>query len=145
MQSKAARVAVVLSVIAAAVVLFVVLNGGGDDDEAAAPETTQTTRKDEGSSPPTKPRPPRVETVTVRGGRAVGGVKELEYRNGERVRLVVRSDVSDEVHVHGYDLTRDVAAGGSARFNFRATLEGVFEVELETRHEQIASLVVRPK
>jgi hypothetical protein len=143
MQSRAARVAVALGVIAAAVVLFVVLNGGGEDDEAAAPETTQTTRKKERTRR-TRPRP-RVETVTVRGGRTVGGVKELEYRNGERVRLVVRSDVGDEVHVHGYNLSKDVAAGGSVRFSFRATLEGIFEIELENRHEQIASLTVRPK
>jgi hypothetical protein len=144
MQSRTARVAVALGVIAAAVVLFAVLNSGGEDDEPAAPETTQSTSKAQRSSPPTKPRP-RVETVTVRGGRPVGGVKKLEYRNGDRVRLVVRSDVTDEVHVHGYDLTKDVTAGGSVRFNFRANLEGVFEIELEARKEQIASLRVRPK
>jgi hypothetical protein len=37
-----------------------------------------------------------------------------------------------------------VAAGGSARFDFRATIEGIFEIELEGRKEQIAKLVVRP-
>jgi hypothetical protein len=143
MQSRAARVAVVIGVIAAAVVLFVVLSSEGDDDEATAPQTRQATRTEPQNKPTTKPRA-RTETVTVRGGRAVGGVEKLEYAKGERVRLVVRSNVMDEVHVHGYDLTEEVAAGGSARFDFRAMIEGVFEVELEGRKEQVAELVVRP-
>jgi hypothetical protein len=71
-------------------------------------------------------------------------VQRLEYEKGERVRFVVRSDVTDEVHVHGYDISRDVAAGGRVAFGFPARLEGVFEIELEARHEQIAELRVNP-
>lgn len=142
MQTRAARAAVVIGVIAAAVVLFAVLSG--DDDEAPAPASRQATETEQKTSTETKPRA-RTETVTVRGGRAVGGVERLEYEKDEPVRFVVRSDVSDEVHVHGYDISKDVAAGGSARFDFRATLEGVFEIELESRGEQIAELVVSPQ
>ena len=43
------------------------------------------------------------------------------------------SDVADEIHVHGYDLKKDVPAGGSVRFSFPASIEGVFEIELEGR------------
>ena len=46
-------------------------------------------------------------------GSRSAGVKRLEYKKGDRVRFVVSSDVSDEIHVHGYDLTKDVQAGGS--------------------------------
>jgi hypothetical protein len=80
----------------------------------------------------------------VRNGKPVGGIKKIEYRKGERVRFVVRSDVADEIHVHGYDRLREVRAGGSVRFDFPADLEGVFEVELEQRKEQIAELRVNP-
>ena len=83
--------------------------------------------------------------IRVRGGKPVGGVEKLEYTSGERVRFVVRSDVADEVHIHGYDRSKDVSAGGSVSFNFEAKLEGVFEVELEGRHEQIAELRVTPE
>jgi hypothetical protein len=48
------------------------------------------------------------------------------------------------VHVHGYDVSRDVPAGGSVRFGFPARPEGIFEVELEGRHVQIAELRVTP-
>ncbi len=54
------------------------------------------------------------------------------------------SDVSDEVHMHGYDIMKDVKAGGSVSFDFPATIEGVFEAELEGRKEQIIELTVNP-
>ncbi|MFN8162742.1 MAG: hypothetical protein U0R26_02725 [Solirubrobacterales bacterium] len=41
----------------------------------------------------------------------------------------MESDVSDEVHVHGYDLMKDVKAGGTVEFDFPASIEGVFEAE----------------
>jgi len=46
--------------------------------------------------------------------------------------------------VHGYDLKKDVPAGGTVRFSFPARIEGVFEAELEGRKEQIAQLTVNP-
>ena len=58
--------------------------------------------------------------------------------------LRVRSNVADHVHVHGYDLMRDVAPGKPAELTFRATIPGRFEVELEERGLQIAELTVRP-
>ena len=63
---------------------------------------------------------------------------------GDRVVFVVTSDVADEVHVHGYDLSRDVGAGRPARIAFRATIPGRFEVELEDRRVPIAELTVTP-
>jgi hypothetical protein len=39
---------------------------------------------------------------------------------------------------------KDVEAGGSVSFDFPATLEGVFEAELEDRGEQILELTVNP-
>jgi plastocyanin len=85
-----------------------------------------------------------VETIVVRNGEPVGGVAELEYSAGEEVKFKVRSDVADEVHVHGYDISKDVEAGGTVSFSFPAELEGIFEVELEERAEQIAELRVNP-
>jgi len=83
-------------------------------------------------------------TIVVRNGDPVGGVQELEYSAGDQVEFTVRSDVADEIHVHGYDLMKDVEAGGSASFSFPADLEGIFEVELEESGTQIAELRVNP-
>ena len=74
----------------------------------------------------------------------MGGVARLEYKRGERIRFAVFSDTADEVHVHGFDLAKDVAANGSVRFNFEADIEGVYEVELEGAHVQIAELRIEP-
>lgn len=83
-------------------------------------------------------------TIVVENGKPVGGVQELEYDAGDQIAFRVESDVADEVHVHGYDLMQDVAAGGSAEFSFPAEIEGIFEVELEGRKEQIAEIRVNP-
>jgi hypothetical protein len=86
----------------------------------------------------------KVPTVVIRDGEPVGGIEELEYSAGDEIRFEVTSDVADEVHVHGYDLMQDVAAGGTVSFDFPAEIEGIFEVELEGRKEQIAELRVNP-
>ena len=86
----------------------------------------------------------KVPTVVIRNGEPVGGIEELEYDAGDQIRFEVTSDVADEVHVHGYDLMQDVAAGGTVSFDFPAEIEGIFEVELEGRKEQIAELRVNP-
>jgi hypothetical protein len=86
----------------------------------------------------------KVTTIVIKHGKPVGGIAQLTYNEGERVRFKVDSDVSDEVHMHGYDIVKDVRAGGSVSFDFPATLEGVFEAELEGRKEQILELTVNP-
>jgi hypothetical protein len=56
----------------------------------------------------------------------------------------VRSSVADEVHVHGYDLMKDVEPGKTVTFSFPADITGIFEVELEGAGKQIAQLRVDP-
>jgi hypothetical protein len=148
MRSPLARALIGLAALAAVIVLFVVL-AGGDDDGGDGATTTAQTQPATGATGPAetqqpKPSKPAVERIVVEGGEPRGGVKELSFKSGDRVRFAVKSDVADEVHVHGYDIKKDVAAGGSVRFSFPASIEGVFEVELEGRKEQIAELRVTP-
>ena len=70
-------------------------------------------------------------TVEVVDGGPVGGVQRVAVDLGSVVALMVTSDVSAEVHVHGYDILRAVSAGHPAHFAFTAEIPGVFEVELE--------------
>ena len=60
------------------------------------------------------------------------------------VVVTVTSDVADEVHLHGYDLSADVAPGAPATIRFEANAPGRFEIELENAGVQIAELEVRP-
>lgn len=153
----------VLAGAAAVLVLFVVLRPAGDDgDDAAATtagtttavETTETTVETktetatttETETQPTTTAPPEVVTVrlTVRDGVPVGGIARPSVKQDRRVRIVVRSDVADHVHLHGYDIMRDVAPGAPAQIVFTAGLPGRFEIELEDRGLQLAELEVRP-
>ncbi len=140
------RVAVVVAALAAVVGLFFVLRSGGDDaavpatnEDVTAPATTATVE----TAPPPPPGPVRAR-ITVRGGEVAGGRRLLKVQQGKRMVLIVDADVADHVHLHGYDLMRDVAPGSPARIRFRATLTGRFEVELEDRGLQIAEIEVRP-
>ena len=45
------------------------------------------------------------------------------------MRIVVSSDVPDEIHLHGYDIEKEAAPGKPARFRFKADAEGAFELE----------------
>lgn len=85
-----------------------------------------------------------VPTIEVRNGEPVGGVQTLEFSAGEEVRFQVTSDAAEEVHVHGYDIAKDVPAGGTIEFDFPAELEGIYEAELEGLGVQIAELRINP-
>jgi hypothetical protein len=85
-----------------------------------------------------------VPTIVVRHGEPEGGVQELEYSAGDRIRFRVSSDEAEEIHVHGYDLSQEVPANGTVEFDFPAELEGIYEAELEERGVQIIELRVNP-
>jgi hypothetical protein len=135
------------------VALFFVLRPSDDDEAAPTSPTTTTTAATTQTTPTTtttttRTTPPLSKPttirITVRGGRVLGGFRRATLEQGERAVLVVRADVADHVHLHGYDIMRDVAPGRPARLAFRATIPGRFEVELEDRRFQIAQLEVRP-
>lgn len=73
-----------------------------------------------------------------------GRTQRIEVGKGDRVRLRARSSSAEELHVHGYDLRRDVEPGQSTRLVFAASIEGIFEIEFENSGAKVASLVVRP-
>jgi hypothetical protein len=114
--------------IVAVVILFIVLKGNDDN----ATTTTNATG------------PGGIATIKVVNGQPVGGVQDLTFTQGDDIRFRVDSDVADEVHFHGYDIGKDVEAGGSVTFDVPATLAGKFEVELEQRVEQLAEITVNP-
>lgn len=80
----------------------------------------------------------------MRDGQPVGGVRRVTVAEGRRVVLVVTSDVADHVHLHGYNIMRDVAPSRPARIAFRATIVGTVEAELEDRHVPLARIVTQP-
>ena len=121
------------------------LAGCGSDDTSSqtSTETTTTTVTTTTQETTTGPEQPTVVSIVVVDGAPQGGIVRQTVSQGDRVVLVVRSDVADEIHLHGYDKSADVTAGGTARLPFTANLSGRFELELEQRGVQIADLTVR--
>ena len=83
-------------------------------------------------------------TIQVVDSKPVGGVAKLKVKKGDRIRFTVESDSKQEVHLHGYDVAKDAAPGAPATFDVKATIEGVFEAELEDPGVQILKLTVEP-
>ena len=143
----------IAAIFALAAAITVLAGCGSSTETTSTAETSQgavdapTTSTDATPSTPqpkpNQPESPVVITVRVVDGVAVGGIARPSVKKGDRVVLVVRSDVADEVHLHGYDVSREVAAGGTARLPFVAKIPGRFEVELEESGVQVAELTVR--
>jgi hypothetical protein len=142
------RAALIVGAIAVLVVAYVLIQGGSDDDSdnAATPATQSaaSTTSTQSTSTEETPAEPAIPTVRVVDAKAQGGVKKLEFDKGDQIRFKVVSDTADEIHVHGYDLMKDVAKGGSVSFSFKGSIDGRFVVELEDHEEQIAELDVAP-
>src|ERR671915_20039 len=125
------RAVVAIGAVAAVVVLFFVFRSGGDDsEETTTTETVATTASE--TEPPPPPGPVRAR-ITVAGGDVVGGRRLLKVKQDKQFVLIVNADVSDHVHLHGYDLMADVAPAKPARIRFKAFIAGRFEIELEDR------------
>jgi len=133
--SGAQRLTFLAIAVAIAIVAAIVLGSSGGDDEGPSPTRAQATATPE----PTATQKPEAPLVVS------GKVTKLRFKQGDTVRFRVRSDVADEVHVHGYDVMKDVEPGNEITFSFPAEITGIFEIELENAGRQIAQLRVDPR
>jgi hypothetical protein len=117
-----------------------------DRDDVQTPDANEGRKRGDDGGGGIKRTP--VLDIFVRDGRPQGGVTKLNFKSGEDVRFRVISDTPGEVHVHGYEVYKDVTPGEPSGISFPAEFEGVFEVELhlhETGGEvPIAELEVAP-
>ena len=130
-----------------AVLAIVVLPGGDEETEnepvaqtqqeqTQTPESAPTTPAETSERPKPKPKSPLLRAGTER---------ELEFEKGDTVRFRVRHSAPEEVHVHGYDLTKELEPGKTETMSFKADIEGIFEIELEHSGTPIGTLKVEPK
>jgi hypothetical protein len=154
--SRNQRIGLIVAALIFAVVAFAIASPGSDDDGEQAAQTTPTqtqtetaTEEPETEAEPAPPPAPAVTRISINGGQVVGGAKRIEASTGDTVRIVVTSDAQDELHLHGYDITVNSAPGQPGRFQFKADLEGVFELESHVAEDAggnplVAQLVVQP-
>jgi len=138
--SRAQRLTFLGIAVVIAVVAVIVLAGGGDETDKAAKSAqtaTPTAAGGEGTSTPaaTPESPPLLQA---------GKVRTLTVDQGDTVRFRVRNDKAEKVHIHGYDIKRDLEPGKTETITFKATITGIFEIELEGSATQLAELKVEP-
>ena len=151
--SRGTRFTFLAIAIVIAIAAVVVLADSSEDDttgdETAATATATGTAAPTEASPgeetptatptptPTPKPPPPLLTA--------GNVRQLEYTEGETIRFRVRSPTLEEIHVHCYDITREVPAGETITVTFKATIPGICETEFHNSGETIAELRVEPE
>ena len=129
-----------------AIVAVILLAGGGDETDNAAnsaqtatPTATETASDGEATATPTPtatPKPPPLLQA--------GKVRKLSFDEGDTVRFRVRSDTAEEIHVHGYDITKEIPPNKTTAVSFKASITGIFEIEFHGSGTQIAELKVEP-
>ena len=149
------KVALIAAALGLLLSLFIALRPDDEEDVAptttvattTAPATTETEPPATTTEPPatTAPKPPDVVTIRIAiPSDTVPEVRRYSVKQGRKVVIVVRTELSDHVHLHGYDLMADVGPGKPATIRFTATAPGRFEIELEDRGLEFAELEVRP-
>ncbi|MGK5531587.1 hypothetical protein [Streptomyces sp. URMC 129] len=118
---------------------------------AALLATAAACADDASPSPSLSPSPPAesaaeadgtVISREVEGSEVRGGPGVVSVGLGERVTVEVTADVTDEMHLHGYDLHADVTPGEPSVLTFEATIPGRFEVELHGAHVLVVRIEV---
>ena len=134
-----------IAIVIAVVAVVVLADSSEDDNEPAGTAATATATPtgtaespgEESTPTPTPtPKPPPLLTADK--------VTKLEATEGETVKFRVRSDEPEEVHVHGYDIKKDIEPGQTVTMSFKADINGIFEIEFEHSATQIAELKVEP-
>ena len=131
MQSRRTGIVLAVGALVVAIVLFAVLSGG---DDSSSSENGKASFSFE-----------------FKNGEAVEGAQDLTVTKGDDVTFTLKTDHDAQLHIHGYELEKDVDAGHQVSITFPADAEGQFEVEAhplvngeEQTGVQLAQLSVEP-
>lgn len=87
---------------------------------------------------------PVIITIVVQKGRPVGGIKRPTVKRGKVVRIVIRADRGEEVHLHGYEVEKPIRVGRATTLQFTARVAGRFELEMHNPDAVLAEITVKP-
>jgi hypothetical protein len=79
--------------------------------------------------------------ATVTGAKSMSPTTLNAHLNDE-VTINITSDTTGEVHLHGYDIPFNCAAGQVTTHTFKADKSGQFEIEWESTSTHLGYLVV---
>ena len=138
--SRGQRIGLLAAAVAIAVVAFVIAKPGSDDNDDST-----TTQAAGSSGKPSKPAGPKTTRIQLKNHNPVGGRKVIKVKKDDKVLIVVSSDKPDTVHLHGYEIEREITPAKPGRYSVRARNEGAFELESHTTEQKLATLQVGPR
>ncbi len=74
--------------------------------------------------------------LDVRDGKVPENLTVIRVNRGDFVTLTWTADQPMTLHLHGYDIEREVAPGSPAEFAFRAYAAGRFPIEVHPQGEE---------
>ena len=80
--------------------------------------------------------------VVIADGTVIPNAEDVQVKQGQTVRVTIRSDVPESIHVHGYDETAEADADKPGEVTFTADVKGVFEIETHESGKLVAKLIV---
>ncbi len=86
---------------------------------------------------------PVVINVTAVNGRPLEGIKRVTVKKGQLVKIVVRTNVGTEVHLHGYNIQKTPRKGVPTVIRFLANVSGRFDLELHHPDALLAQITVK--
>jgi len=138
------KVALMLAAVAAGAIALAGCGGDSSNDAVTTTETTATVPATTTDTTATSPASQaKVITVNVVKGVPQGGIQRPTVQKGDKVVLVVRTDSGEAVHLHGYNIEKEVVPGKPVRLPFTATIPGRFEVELHPTDALLAVIEVQ--
>jgi hypothetical protein len=147
---KASILAIIIVVIAAiGFGVYYVMNRSEEPSTVPQANQTENTVNVVSETNTTVPEVPvdadTVFAFEVSDGKVTKKPEHFEVMQGDDIVITVLADISDEVHLHGYDISTGLTAGSTARLTFNAETAGRFEIELEEAKITLGFLEVQPK
>jgi hypothetical protein len=87
----------------------------------------------------------QVFELRLEGGEVADEVRTLRVTEGDRVRLRWTADAPTILHLHGYDIEREVAPGRVTELQFEAYATGRFPIEALGSEAPLLVLEVHPR
>ena len=133
-----------------AALLLAAVTGCAGEGEAEPSEPSTTGASATASAPESSTAGSTDETenvveisVAVTDGTVRPKPRRVEVERDSQVRLLVTSDVDDELHVHGFDIEEPLEAGRTTTVELVADQSGIFEVETHESGLELVQLEVR--
>ncbi|NYG07723.1 plastocyanin [Phycicoccus badiiscoriae] len=119
-------------------------SGGTAGGTASATVSSSSSSGSSASSPssstPSSSSTGRTIAITVTGNKVSPTPTTVSLRVGESLTLTVTSDHADQLHLHGFEIEKDLVAGKPLSVTVTGAQPGVYDVE--THHPELRLLKI---